>query len=147
MPTSHKTSDAPVLPRRGPRPTYDKRAKEDLVADFLGKENRPDVLAGLHPQSQRITKFVDKFLDKIQGPEERILGEIQSQWQDVARGDESIQKLHPARFEHGTLTLEVPDATLHYVFQQPRLKAMLLSRVSEISQGEIRQLRMVLRGR
>ena len=68
MPDSNKTSETPVLPRsrsRGPFPTPDESAKEDLVADWYGGGSRPAVLAGMHPQSQRITKFVDKFLDKI----------------------------------------------------------------------------------
>ena len=51
------------------------------------------------------------------------------------------------RFARGTLVLEVPDATLLYVFQQPRLKGMLLERVSVFSQGEVRQLRLVMKGR
>ena len=88
------------------------------MADWYGVECRPAVLAEMHPQCQRITKFVDKFLDRIQGgPEDRILGEIQAHWQELANGDESILKLRAVRFVRGTLVLEVPDATLFYVFQ------------------------------
>lgn len=150
MPDFTKTTESPILPRsrsRGPFPTSDESAKEELVADWYGGESRPAVLAGMHPQSQRITKFVDKFLDKIQGPEDRILGAVQAHWQELANGDESILKLRAVRFVRGTLVLEVPDATLLYVFQQPRLKGMLLERMSAFSQGEIRQLRMVMKGR
>ena len=117
------------------------------MTDFFGAGNRFDVLAGMHPQAQRITKIVDRFLDKIQGPEDRILAEVREHWQEVAMADESIQKLRPRSFVHGTLTLEAPEATTLYVFQQPRLKGLLLSRVAALTNGEVRQLRIVLKGR
>ncbi len=150
MPSSRSSSESPILPRsraRGPFPTAKELSREGLIASWYGEENRPSVLAGMHPRAQRITKFVEQFMDRLQGPEDRILGVVQAHWQEIANDDESILKLRPIRVVNGTLILEVPDATLHYVFQQPRLKQLLLEQVSAVSQGEIRQLRMVLRGR
>lgn len=148
MPTSHKTSDSSVLPRRGPKPSADKREKEELVTDFFGAGNQYAVLAGMHPQSKRVSDLVGTFMDKIQGgPEERILGEVQANWKEIANDDESILKLRAVRLVRGTMTIEVPDATLLYVFQQPRLKSLLLERIGKFSQGEVRQLRIVVKGR
>lgn len=148
MPTSHKTSDSSVLPRHGPMLSADKREKEELVTDFFGAGNQFDVLAGMHPQSKRISELVDKVLDKIQGgPEARILGEVQVHWKEIANNDESILKLRAVRLVRGTMTFEAPDATLLYIFQQPRLKNLLLERIRKFSQGEVRQLRIVVKGR
>ena len=150
MPVSDKTRhENPVLPRsrvRGPFPTATERAREDLVADFFGGANRPETLAGMHPQAKRLTKFVDAFLDKLQGPEDRILAAVQEHWVEIAHGDESVLKLRAVRFFRNTLTLEVPDSTTLFVFRQPRLTNLLLSHVAEVA-PEVRRLRMVMKGR
>ena len=150
MSASDKTShENPVLPRsraRGPFPTATERAREDLVADFFGVAQRPETLAGMHPQAKRLTKFVDAFLDKLQGPKDRILSTVQAHWVEISHGDESILKLRAVHFARNTLTLEVPDATTLFVFRQPRLTNLLLSHLSEFA-PEVRQLRMVMKGR
>ena len=145
-----QSSTTPLLGRsraNGSSPTAWERSREELFGDWYGEESRPAVLAALHPQARRIGQLVDRFLDTIQSPDARVLAEVEAHWGKVASCEALVQKMRPVHFARGVLTVEVADATLLYVFREPRLQERLLDAVRRFAGDAVQRLRMVMKGR
>ena len=142
------TSQKPLLGRshaKGPFPTSQEREREELIRDWYDGTDHSAVLAALHPQTQRVGELVDQVMDGFQSPDDRVMSGIQMRWGEVASNEALVQKLCPVHLANEVLTIEVADATLLYVFREPRLQERLLAAVNQIAEGKVKRLRMVMK--
>ena len=147
---SSRPTSGPLLTRsrsNGPIPTEWERSREELVGEWCGEENRTSFLAANHPQTKMVSQLVDQFLDSMNSPDDQVLEKIQAHWNEVATNDTLVQKMHPKHFARGVLTIEVADATLMYVFREPRLQERLMEALRQIGGEDVQRLRMVMKGR
>lgn len=144
--TLTKTQDSPLKPGRAVRQFPPFQEREALVRDWYDGMDCSAILAALHPQTQRVGDLVDQVLAGFQSPDDQMMAAIQGQWNDVASNESLVQKLHPMHLANGVLTIEVSDATLLYVFREPRLQKRLLASVNQIAGGKVKRLRLVMKG-
>ncbi|GEM_PF-4675292 len=127
-------------------PTAFERRLDALVADWVGADATPGVLGKFHRQPRQIGVAVERFLAKIHQDGDSLLERIADSWKEVV-GEQTSTQLKPLEIKGDTLVVSAMNQTYLFVFQQPQMKAPIIQRLSELTEGRIRDFRIVSQGR
>lgn len=127
-------------------PTAFEHQLDALVADWVGEEATPGVLGKFHRQPQKIGGAVDRFLGKIHQDDAILLERVVESWKEIV-GEQTSKQLVPVEIKENKLVISAMNQTYLFVYQQPQMKAMLMQRLSELTDGRICDFRIVSQGR
>ena len=148
FPSMPSDSDSPrelLVPRRHFF-SAEERQMDRLVAQWVGEESAPDILGRFHPQPRPLGKCAEGFLRKIGQDQGVLLEKICGHWPQVV-GEQTSRQLRPVEVRGDTLVVSAENPTYLYVFRQSPLMGTICQRLEQLTEGRVKQCRLVAPGR
>lgn len=153
MSDSEKDNDRFWMERRDNRrkvdwrrkPSWRERRREWLLRDWFGAARAPEEIVERQPPAHWIGEDVDRFLAKSGGEERTLLDRLRRDWSTVA-GADIAKYTEPYSLRNEQLLVEVSHPAWLYVLEREH-KPVLVERVQAAAPGQIRDVRLIPRGR
>ncbi len=120
------------------------QSREDALADWLGAERTPDVMASLREEPRSMEQLVQEVMASVNKEDMLLLSHLQNNWTELV-GPDNARALQPLSINNGVLKLEAASASWLYIFQT-QLKKPLLDKCRAAVGDAIRDLQFVPAG-
>lgn len=116
-------------------PSKMEREREELVADWVGEENKAGVFAALRPQAHSIKNLVDAFEKSVPVEKINLLDRIKADWAEIVGADNAEQCV-PVGISMKKLTVEVASSNWMYILKG-QWGRIIDKKVFDYTNGEI----------
>lgn len=127
------------------RPSWRERRREQAILDWFGPElGRNEIQARQQPAAA-LGRSLDNLMRELGKGRQVILEKIKDSWPELS-GSEIARQTRPMRLYHNCLEVEVSNSMWLYELQTRR-KPQLIERLTEFSEGQVNDIRLVPAGR